>query len=122
MEDNTINDIEETSVPTDFDYIDTDNIEDISDVYVDEVLEDVLSDTDHQEESSSDVGTGNTYDDSNLLSALSDINTSIDSYTESIEHISHRLDQNYDMVISITLMFGAFIAITIFRKLFDFLV
>ena len=121
--DNDINNIEDISdIPEDIssESIDIEDIEDISDVYANEVVNEVLG-SGQLGESSPAPGSESTYDDTVLLESLDSINESILSYSESLDHANHRLDQSYDLIIAITLLLGAFIAISIFRKLFDWL-
>lgn len=106
-----------------FEYTDINDIEDISDVYSQDNI-DSLDDEDLEEivtgsaaESSAPTG----YDDTELLESINSVNESIIGTYEDLANISHRLDQSYDLIIAITLLLGTFIAISVFRKLFDWL-
>lgn len=106
-----------------FEYTDIDNLNDVSDVYSQEVLDfedDNVSEeivTRSEAESSAPSG----YDDTVLLESIDSVNESILGTYEYLSNISHRIDQSYDLIIAITLLLGAFIAISVFRKLFDWL-
>lgn len=106
-----------------FEYTDIDNLEDISDVYSQEVI-----DSDDSEDlkeivtgSAVESSTPSGYDDTELLESINTVNESIIGTYEDLANISHRIDQSYDLIIAITLLLGAFIAISVFRKLFDWL-
>lgn len=117
-----------------FDYTDIDNIEDISDVYTMDIVNSDESTIDYlnsiNSDESEEIVTGSAaessaptgYDDTNLIESINTVNESIIGTYEDLANISHRIDQNYDLIIAITLLLGAFIAISVFRKLFDWLV
>lgn len=103
---------------------DINNVDDVSDVYSEENFIDELEEIIGSEaESSAPSDDGiSTFDDSNIISSLADINTSIELTNEKLEHTNHRLDQTYDIVIAIVFLLAGFVTISIFKKLFDWLV
>lgn len=116
-------DVDNLNIDTEENNIDVNNVEDISDVYED-IEKDNLSDEDTGSEAESSAPTGSestVFDDSNIINSLSELESSIIVTNESLEHISHRFDQTYDLVICITILLSAFVAISVFRKLFDWL-
>lgn len=115
--DDTINnsDIEENS-------FDIDNIEDISDIYSEEVVNEILNEVPGSESESSDPTENETFDDSNIINSIDEVNTSIGITNNYLEHTNHRLDQTYDLLIVICFLLAGFVTISIFRKLFDWLV
>lgn len=102
---------------------DINNVEDISDVYEQDIINEILNDVPGSAaESSAPTENKSYFDDSNIIDSINEVNSSVEITNTSLEHANHRLDQTYDLLIVICFLLAGFVAISIFRKLFDWLV
>lgn len=102
----------------DVEFIDTEDIEDISDVYADEVIEEILSESVVDRSGDTSPLVYETYDDTNLRLQLDEFT---DSFSVFSDDVSEKLDKMTSICIAIMLLIAAFVFINVFRKIFDWI-
>lgn len=111
--------MENENLTDNVEFLDFDDIYDISDVYSDEVINEILEEyaaADRQGDTSPAVGSA--YDDTNLRLQIDEFT---DSFTVFSDTVSEKLDKMTSINIAILVLLTGFVVINIFRKLFDWI-
>ena len=111
--------MENENLTDNIEFLDSEDISDISDVYSDEVVNEILQEeaaADRQGDTSPAVGSA--YDDTNLRLQIDEFT---DSFTVFSDTVSEKLEKMTSINIAILVLLTGFVVINIFRKLFDWI-
>lgn len=100
------------------DFLDSEDIEDISDVYSDEVINEILNDAGADRLGDTSPAVSTVYDDTDLRLQIDEFT---DSFTEFSDSVSDKLDKITSINIALLVILTGYVAISIFRKLFDWI-
>lgn len=110
--------MENDSLNYEIDFLNSEDIEDISDVYSDEVINEILDDAAADRLGDASPAVSTVYDDTDLRLQIDEFT---DSFTEFSDSVSDKLDKMTSINIAILVILTGFVAISIFRKLFDWI-